>query len=420
MKQIKILFVEDDAGIREELASFLERYAQEGFYMGRDGEEGLALFHRHQPDIVISDIKMPKMTGIEMVKKIRETDPDIPVVFTTAHSDSAYFLEAIELQVDGYLLKPIELKQLRRKIRKIAKELALRREYESQKIIMNEIAHLQGSMLAVFDEAFDLLFLNEVSLTFWGLESMEEALIENAIIAERMVRGEGYFYPSDDSGRSWITEIQTLDPHKRIIALRSLDGESVHAYIVDITHVEESQHTIVVLSEITKIEEERSSYQKRVYIDDLTQVYSRAMFDKELDGAVKKVEKEDGELSMILLDIDHFKEINDKYGHTVGDEILIGLSGLVKAKIRAYGLFARWGGDEFVLLLPGTNLEMAGNLAENLRKRIASYSFYANISLTCSFGVATVRGREDIDLFKKADEALYRAKLQGRNKAVLY
>ncbi len=420
MENIKILFVEDDEGIREELASFLGRYAKAGLYIAKDGVEGLTLFHRHQPDIVISDIKMPKMTGIEMVKKIRETDPDIPVVFTTAHSDSAYFMEAIELQVDSYLLKPIELKQLRRKIKKIAKELALRRAYESQKIIMNEIAHLQGNLLVVFDKAFDLLFLNEVGLDFWGIASMDEALAKNVMIAERMVKENDYFYPSEVKGRSWINEIQTLDPHKRIIALRSLDGESVHAYIVDITHVEESQHTIVALSEITKIEEERSSYQKRVYIDDLTQAYNRAMFDKELEIAVKKALKEGAELSMILLDIDHFKHVNDKYGHMTGDEILIGVSDLVKSNIRTHDLFARWGGEEFVLLLPDTGLKGARKLAVNLRKRIASHIFPHDISLTCSFGVATVGGREDMCLFKKADEALYEAKLQGRNRVIVH
>jgi len=96
------------------------------------------------------------------------------------------------------------------------------------------------------------------------------------------------------------------------------------------------------------------------------------------------------------------------------------VSDLVKSNIRTHDLFARWGGEEFVLLLPDTGLEGARKLAENLRKHIASHIFPHDISLTCSFGVATVGGREDMSLFKKADEALYEAKLQGRNRVIAH
>ena len=420
MKQIKILFVEDDRSIRDELASFLGRYAEAGLYAAKDAEEGLKFFYQYQPDIVISDIKMPKMSGIDMVKKIKETDPDQAIIFTTAHSDSAFFLEAIELQVDGYLLKPVDLRQLRRKIKKISEDLVLRRRYESQKEIMNEIAHLQGSMLAVFDKNLQLLFLNDTALTFWGFEDVEEALEENSMLGSRMIKDGDYFYPSTTEGRGWIQEIQDLEPHKRIIALRSLDGESTHAYMVDITHAEETGHTIVTLSEITKIEEERASYQKRMYIDTLTQVYNRAMFDKQLDIEVKKSLKEREELSMIMLDIDHFKQVNDRYGHMVGDEVLIELSKLIGKSVRTHDFFARWGGEEFALLLPNTGQEGAVKLAESLRKEIVSHKFSGDIFLTCSFGVASVGGEADICLFRKADEALYKAKLQGRNRVATY
>ncbi len=420
MKNIKILFVEDDAGIREELISFLSRYAKAGLYAAENAEEGLKLFYQHQPNIVISDIKMAKMSGIDMVKKIKETDPDQAVIFTTAHSDSIFFLEAIELQVAGYLLKPVDLRQLQRKIKKISQELILRRQYEAQKEIMNEIAHLQGSMLAVFDKNFQLLFLNDMALTFWGLKSTEEALEHNGMLGDRMVKGGGYFYPSDMKDRKWIGEIQDLEPQRRIIALRSLDGESIHAYMVDITYAKKTDHTIITLSEITKIEEERASYRKRMYIDDLTQIYNRAMFDKQIDNEVKKSLREGQGLSMILLDIDHFKQVNDHYGHLAGDQVLKGIGRLVKKSIRNHDFFARWGGEEFALLLPNTELEGAMKLAENLRKNIGSHRFPEGIFVSCSFGVASVREKGEKCLFRKADEALYEAKVQGRNRVVAY
>jgi diguanylate cyclase (GGDEF)-like protein len=323
------------------------------------------------------------------------------------------------LQVDGYLLKPLDLKLLDNKIKKISENIAFRREYETQKIIMNEIAHLQGSMLAVLNEEFELLFLNDKALAFWGEENIEEAIKHNRMLSSRMVKQEEYFYPSDIEGRHWITEIQLLPPHKRIIALWTPGKEVINTYVVDVTYSTESKHTIISLSEITKMEEEKKLYQKQIYIDELTQIYNRTMFNKQLDIELKRSNAEKSELSMILMDIDHFKQVNDRYGHMVGDEVLVGLTHLIKSKIRTNDLFARWGGEEFVILLPDTDSEGAWILAENLRKMIEIYTFSAGISLTCSFGVAAKK-QEDIYLFRKADEALYRAKLNGRNRVVTY
>jgi len=419
MKNNTILFVEDEATIREELSQFLERYTDRGLYIGENGEEGLALYEKYHPDIVISDIKMPKMTGIEMIKRIKASNPDQAIILTTAHSDSSFFLEAIELQVDGYLLKPLDLKLLDKKIKKISEHIVFRREYETQKIIMNEIAHLQGSMLAVLNEEFKLLFLNDKALAFWGEENIEEAIKHDRMLSSRMVKQEEYFYPSEIEGRHWITEIQLLPPHKRIIALWTPGKEVINTYVVDVTYSAESKHTIISLSEITKMEEEKKLYQKQIYVDELTQIYNRTMFNKQLDIELKRANSEKSELSMIVMDIDHFKQVNDHYGHMVGDEVLVGLTHLIKRKIRANDLFARWGGEEFVILLPDTDSEGARILAENLRKMIEVHTFSADISLTCSFGVAAKK-QDDVYLFRKADEALYRAKLNGRNRVVIY
>jgi diguanylate cyclase (GGDEF)-like protein len=125
-------------------------------------------------------------------------------------------------------------------------------------------------------------------------------------------------------------------------------------------------------------------------------------------------------LSLILIDIDHFKKINDEHGHAIGDHVLSALSNIVKQHIRSNDLFARWGGEEFVLLCRDTKIEQASLIAEKIRELIASFAFKDNVQVTASFGVATLNANETLEqLFNHADKALYEAKHQGRNKVIV-
>jgi len=131
MKISSILYVEDENLIREELSDFLQRFCIT-LHLAADGKEGLEFFQKYNPDIVISDIKMPNMNGIEMAKAIKAIDIDKPIIFTTAHSESGYTLQAIDMQVDGYILKPIILKKLQIKLEFIIKQLNLKKEFIKQ------------------------------------------------------------------------------------------------------------------------------------------------------------------------------------------------------------------------------------------------------------------------------------------------
>jgi diguanylate cyclase (GGDEF)-like protein len=121
-----------------------------------------------------------------------------------------------------------------------------------------------------------------------------------------------------------------------------------------------------------------------------------------------------------MFDIDHFKEINDGYGHAVGDEVLVELSGLVRRNIRSADLFARWGGEEFMVLLPHTDLGGAASMAEKLRESVETHSFPGVARVTCSFGVAGFTEIDDATvILKRVDDALYEAKETGRNRVVV-
>ena len=129
-------------------------------------------------------------------------------------------------------------------------------------------------------------------------------------------------------------------------------------------------------------------------------------------------------LSLVIFDIDHFKKINDEFGHQIGDKILKEAVKIIKNEIRQIDVFARWGGDEFVICLVGAKEKDAVTIMNNLKEKIEKTEFKANnqlIKITLSVGVAGLNKEDNFnELFKKADKALYQAKQNGRNKVVLY
>ena len=172
----------------------------------------------------------------------------------------------------------------------------------------------------------------------------------------------------------------------------------------------------------------RNNYNKRIQylnrkelirlsiIDSLTGAYNRAKFDEELKKWVVLSKRYGTSLSLIILDFDDFKKINDSYGHLVGDNVLIESVRLFKSCIRETDIFARWGGEEFTILLPNTDLSNAANLAERLRSKIADYKFNDAGHVTCSFGVANMDLNDDIESFlQKVDKMLYISKNSGKN-----
>jgi diguanylate cyclase (GGDEF)-like protein len=151
--------------------------------------------------------------------------------------------------------------------------------------------------------------------------------------------------------------------------------------------------------------------------DSLTGAFNREGIEEAIRIGLEEWRSQKKPLSLVLIDIDHFKKINDTYGHAIGDHVLSALSHIVKQHIRTNDLFARWGGEEFVLLCRDTKIEKATLIAEKIRELIANFAFKDNVRVTASFGVATLNANETLEqLFNNADKALYEAKHQGRNR----
>jgi diguanylate cyclase (GGDEF)-like protein len=156
------------------------------------------------------------------------------------------------------------------------------------------------------------------------------------------------------------------------------------------------------------------------HIDSLTNIYNRLHFQQFLDAEIDRVRRYGNTFSLIFFDLDCFKDINDKYGHLVGDEVLIEVARLVQKANRSADIFARYGGEEFIILTPATDIKGAGLHAERLLTDINTHHFDTVGRVTCSFGIAEFKPETDdvTSLLLRADTALYQAKRNGRNTVV--
>lgn len=177
----------------------------------------------------------------------------------------------------------------------------------------------------------------------------------------------------------------------------------------------------IKIEEKTKsLVEANENLTKLVSKDFLTNIYNRRAMSEYISHEIIKSKRYKNDLSLISLDIDFFKKINDNYGHQVGDAVLIEISKILTENIRKADILGRWGGEEFMILLPQTNKDNAYIVAENLRKKVEKYKFKNIGTLSISLGVTKFKFDENIiEFINRTDEAMYKAKKYGRNKAVV-
>lgn len=210
-------------------------------------------------------------------------------------------------------------------------------------------------------------------------------------------------------------------------ALTSSGGEGVLDGFSTLGHVYLS-HTVMIAAlyffatfqgRLEKVEEEASAFQQLAYTDELTGAPNRRQIEHRISNEMTRSLRYHRFFSVLMIDIDNFKQINDTYGHDVGDTVLKGMVLRLRSSVRSSDQVARWGGEEFLILAPETDLSEAATLAEHLRHGVASHPFVMQHPVTISLGVATFRGDDTLlSLIKRADDALYEAKSQGKNKVI--
>ena len=417
-KEITILYVEDEDDVRDGYARALTRICHK-LYLASNGLEGLDLYKEYKPNIVVSDIRMPKMDGLEMVKRIKEIDPDVDIVFTTAHSESSYLLEAIELQVEGYLLKPVQKNAMVSLIKKLSKNITLEKENIEQRKVLQYIIDSENS-LSIITNGKSVSFASKSFLNLFGVQDVKE-------LNKKFISTLNIFSETDGSlskinieeslkdGNSFYETVKNISAIDRIITIKNID-ENIKSFYLNISKTSDINY-LINLTDITKIEEEREEVQKKVYTDTLTGVFNRNKFEEVFEYEIKQSRRYHTPFSMAILDIDHFKIFNDKYGHLIGDEVLIMLSQAMKNSIREADMFARWGGEEFVVLFNNTTLKNAVISANKFKNIIGNLEHKTAEKITASFGLTQFQENDTIKtMFERADKALYKAKNNGRNR----
>ncbi len=203
---------------------------------------------------------------------------------------------------------------------------------------------------------------------------------------------------------------------------RHLDRDGIPFYIeISATPIFDEHGTITQIIEshhdISQHIAEKEKLKTLAQTDLLTHTFNRVKLDELLDKAIHHAKKSGSSFGLIMLDIDHFKNINDTYGHDVGDSVLVELTGLIQKRIRKDDTLMRWGGEEFLLFIPDAETQLLRTIAESLRETICAYHFENVGSVTCSFGASTFLPEDTRQtLFKRIDTALYNSKNSGRNK----
>ena len=234
-----------------------------------------------------------------------------------------------------------------------------------------------------------------------------------------------FVYPADRAMMiEAMTEAQnsTFDFRKECRILTKYNGPVWAEVLVSPIMVESNCiGSVFLCTDITERKIAEESFIEAIYKDEMTGLYNRRFIDKTLDQMISKAKNMKSKFSVLMLDIDFFKKVNDTYGHPVGDQVLVKVGELFRECVRASDWVGRFGGEEFMILLPETNIFGAISLAEKIRMTFSKYHFPVAEHITISIGAVEYQNMENrLSVYERADQALYTAKRRGRNRVFIY
>jgi two-component system, cell cycle response regulator len=432
LKTISVLYVEDENDVREFTSKLLSSLLRK-VYVASDGLEGLEIFKENKDDIdlIVSDINMPKMDGLSMCEAIKKINTEIPLVITSAHNDTNFFKKSIEIGVSTYAMKPIDLYQLIESIIKAMEPIILKKKLlELNLSLESKIEQEISKVRSILDAQDNIIIVtnkeritnvNKKFLDFFGILDFDKFVNGEKNIFDFFEEEFGFITKEKIIEQdSWIDYIRNLHEIDRIVKIKSsLNEEKIFAINVDYYENKEDYY-VFSLTDITKLKEKANLLEYQASHDKLTGLFNRNRFDEIYSKEIKRALRYNNDLSIIMFDIDDFKLVNDTYGHQTGDEVLKELSKVALDNVREQDINVRWGGEEFLILLPQTNLEGAIAVASKIRIAISEHIFTShNLNITSSFGVSQFLEDDDETKFiSKCDKLLYEAKETGKNKVV--
>ncbi|WP_304545628.1 sensor domain-containing diguanylate cyclase [Sulfurimonas microaerophilic] len=287
------------------------------------------------------------------------------------------------------------------------------------------LARQKSYIKNIIDSSTNIVVINDknriidVNQTFFKYFSKEKDIDEfkdrYGCICELFVHEEGYITRYMD-GELWIDYILN-NPEKRNKVKINYNNQSYY-FTVGVSLVsEEKGYYSAIFSDVTNEEMYKIKLEKLTITDSLTNIGNRRFYKTKIEETISLAKRYKFPIAVIMIDIDHFKRVNDKHGHGVGDNVLIEYTKLISTMIREADIFCRMGGEEFVIIVPYADAQKGAKLAEKVRKKVAEHKVV--LPITMSFGVTEYILGEDSDhLLTRADEALYQAKANGRNQVV--
>jgi diguanylate cyclase (GGDEF)-like protein len=271
--------------------------------------------------------------------------------------------------------------------------------------------------MIIINDSKQIISVNAVFFQFFGMyESVEEFQKEHTCVCDFFVEENGYL-SSEIDGKTWVEYVASLPNTTHKVKL-NVFGKEYYFLVSASLILQEKKHYSVVLSDITAEEQYKKELEKLNITDSLTGIYNRRYFEKKLEDETRRAVRYKHDLSFVMCDIDHFKDINDTHGHSVGDEVLKAYTQIMQYELRETDTFSRIGGEEFIIILPHAKLEHALQIAEKLRIKVANAKEV--LPITMSFGVTEYVRNENIEfILHRVDKALYKAKESGRNKVVV-
>ena len=397
---------------------------------------------------------MPEMDGVEVCRRLK-ADPrthHVPVLMITALDQPSDRVQGLEVGADDFLTKPVDDTQLMARVKSLVRLKSLTDELRARALTgqqiaiedalraMDTISASGGSILIIdtdqrhaerirgylaFDHNVDILTQPadavfhvtganyELALVSMSLEDFDPLRVCSQIRTLEHSRNLPIILMADESDKPRV--VRALDLGINDFISRPVERNELLARVR--TQIRRNRYAL-------ELRESVNNTMALAVTDELTGLYNRRYFDRHLGVMLGKAQEQQRDMALMILDIDHFKSVNDNHGHDIGDVVLKEFSARLKRNIRGVDLACRLGGEEFVVLMPDTDTIQAEAVAERVRQAIAEKPFDVGLSrglvVTVSVGVSLNETLSDTpeSMIKRADVALYRAKREGRNRVI--
>jgi two-component system, cell cycle response regulator len=419
------------------------------------GAEALAICERAQCDIVLLDVMMPEMDGFEVCRRLKSGPKThhIPVVMVTALDQPSDRVRGLEAGADDFLTKPVSDIALVARVRSLTRLKLVTDELRMRAATSKEIGIQDPLRASLADSGRNgrILIIDNRRASY---ERIAKVLAGEHKVDIEVDPQEALFHAAEGDYDLLIVSLalENFDALRLCSQVRSLE-RTRNVPILVVVEVEDNARLLrgleigvndylmrpidanELLARVrTQIRKRRYGARLRDNVqmsmelavtDPLTGLYNRRYMESHVTSLVEQALARGKPLALLVLDIDYFKAVNDAHGHDAGDDVLREFATRLKKSIRGIDLACRYGGEEFVVVMPETDMAIAAIVAERIRRRIAGEPFSigsgaAALDVTISVGIAALSGVSDTPaaIIKRADQALYRAKRDGRNRVV--